>query len=234
LTPPDPDWQQANHHFVMRCQAYLWNELNRPALDYLLKQRGLHEETIKAAQLGYDPWRQVITIPWYLKQELWRVGARGLAPQGRKGPVFAGFKPGLYQADRLTSDKVVVLCEGEFDALVVNQVAGDVVAAVATGGIASARQIHWLARLTQVPAVLVAFDTEPSGERAARWWLKKLPNAQRWRPIGAKDPNDMVIKAGMGLRDWLGPALGILPEPEPASVTEAEQLPAWRRWLKGK
>jgi hypothetical protein len=55
-------------------------------------------------------------------------------------------------------------------------------------------------------------------------------NARRCRPLAAKDPNDMLVKAGVNLRQWLGE----VPEPDPASDTEAEQLPAWQRWLKGK
>ena len=91
----------------------------------------------------------------------------------------------------------------------------------------AARQVRWLA---QLPTVLIAFDTDPPGERAAQWWLNVLPNAQRWRPIGAKDPNDMLIKAGMDLRLWLAPALG-LETPPPAAAEVKPEGSLWQRLM---
>jgi hypothetical protein len=66
LQPPDRDWQLSKHFYVKKCQAYLWSKVNRPALDYL-RGRGLQEGTIDQAQLGYDPGRQAIIIPWYIE-----------------------------------------------------------------------------------------------------------------------------------------------------------------------
>jgi len=224
LHPPDLDWQRSSHFYVQKCQAYLWNEINQAALDYL-RQRGLKDETIEQAQLGYDPGRQIITIPWYIKDELWRLGTKSLA-EGGKAPLFAGFKQGLYNADRLTPEQPVLLLEGEFDALIVQQEVGDLVVAVATGGVTLGRQIKWVGRLIQMPQVLVAFDDDPAGDKAAGWWLKVLPhNAQRCRPLGAKDPNDMLIKAGLNLRQWLGE----VPEAKPETKPEVGSL--WQRLM---
>lgn len=213
---------------MKRCQAYLWNRLNQHALDYLRQQRGLADTTIEQAHLGYDPGRDIIVIPWYIDEALWRVSARALTPSGRKAPVFAGYKPGLYRADKIEPEKPVVLCEGEFDALIINQEAADLVTAVATGAVTAARQLRWVGKLALCSLVLVAFDTDPAGEKGAQWWLEALAhNARRWRPVGAKDPNEMYVKAGMNLRHWLGE----IPEPEPTD--EAEDSSVWR-WFKSK
>jgi hypothetical protein len=87
----------------------------------------------------------------------------------------AGFSPlHLYGADYLTLDKPVVLVEGEIDALTVQQVAGDLVTAVATGATGGARRAGWVAQLALAPFVLVAFDVDPNaaGDQAAAWWLR--------------------------------------------------------------
>ncbi len=159
---------------------------------------------------------------------MWRLGTKSLK-KGGKAPLFAGFKQGLYNADRLKPGQVVVLMEGEFDTLIVQQELGDLIVPVATGGVTLARQIRWVSQLFQVPLVLVAFDNDAAGEKAAHWWLEVLPhNTKRWRPMGVKDPNDMLIKAGMDLRLWLGPALGIEPPPPEEKPKEP---PKWRKIL---
>ncbi len=201
LSAPARDWQQTQHHYIKRAEVWLWHRDNRAAVDYL-RGRGLREETIRQAHLGYDPNRQIILLPWYIGGELWRVGARSLVKG--KHPAVSGYRQGLYNADQLTAERPALLLEGEFDALIVAQEAGDLVTPVATGGITAARQTRWVTALARLPQVWVAFDDDPPGEQAAEWWLEVLAhNARRQRPIGAKDPNGMHL-AGMDLRQWLG------------------------------
>jgi DNA primase len=107
-----------------------------------------------------------------------------------------------------------VLVEGEIDALTIVQALGEQVAAVATGSTAGARRSAWVARLSQAPAVLVAFDCDKrqgdgrgAGDKAAAWWLNALPNARRLRPLlhdanTLPDPEDV--------RGWIGRALAQL------------------------
>ncbi len=51
--PPDAEWQAEAREFVMRCKRKLWSKAGRKALDWL-HARGLRDETIKAARLGYS------------------------------------------------------------------------------------------------------------------------------------------------------------------------------------
>ncbi len=103
----------------------------------------------------------------------------------------------------MTAERPALLLEGEFDALIVQQEAGELVTPVATGGVTLARQVRWVAALARQPHVFVAFDADPPGERAAAWWLAALPhNARRCCPVGAKDPNAM-LRAGLDVRQWL-------------------------------
>ena len=93
-----------------------------------------------------------------------------------------------------------ILVEGEFDALAVAQEAGDLVAAVATGGTCGAQDPVWVRRLKAASLMLVAFDDDEAGETAAGWWLNALPRVRRWTPEG--DPAGM-LRAGRDLRAWV-------------------------------
>jgi Toprim-like len=92
--PPVLPWQQAALAVVEASERYLWSD--RPdalmALAYLRDVRGLSDETIRAARLGYNPrwaktsWRQAdgryaslapgIIIPWIVTGALWAVKVR--------------------------------------------------------------------------------------------------------------------------------------------------------------
>lgn len=72
--PPCKEWQAFGRVLAERAQVYLW-EKGHEALAYLLK-RGLNEETIRAAQLGYVPlgkdgkWFQRPFADWGLTDEM--------------------------------------------------------------------------------------------------------------------------------------------------------------------
>jgi hypothetical protein len=111
----------------------------------------------------------------------------------------------LYNVDALQPGRVAVLGEGPFDALAVEQAAGDLVAGVASGT-TSARRMRWISRLALCSEVLVALDNEDEQKsdvaQAIAYWLEVLhPRARRWRPY-LKDPAQM-LEQGMDVRDWM-------------------------------
>jgi hypothetical protein len=58
--------------------------------------------------------------------------------------------------------------------------------------------------------VLLSFDADNAGDRAAAWWRDKLGVwAKRWRPYW-DDPNAM-LQAGVDLRTWVREDLGLQP-----------------------
>ncbi|MCP4536522.1 MAG: hypothetical protein GY832_05195, partial [Chloroflexi bacterium] len=121
------------------------------------------------------------------------------------GPAGWGGGNPLYNAEALNAGKPALLVDGELDVLTAAQEAGDLVAPVATGSTSGARRARWIARLALCPSVLVAFDTDEPGEKAAHYWLNVLDNANRWRPY-CKDVNAMIVD-GFNLRKWLFVAL---------------------------
>ena len=233
LTPPAAAWQQRAREWSSFCRGQLAGRQGTGAREWLAR-RGLDQATVEQAGIGYNPrdryearslWglppadgdcaRAVwlprgIVLPWRIEGAIWRVNVRRplAAWQAAAGqPKYvgpAGFANALYGADGLAPGKPVVLVEGEIDALTVQQTAGDVATAVATGATGGARRAAWVARLALAPMVLVAFDADPNGagDQAAAWWLSVLANGRRLRPVGGKDVNAMHT-AGIDVRAWV-------------------------------
>lgn len=233
LRPPPALWQQRAAAWVALCERSLFARQGKGAREWL-ERRGLNETTIRQAHLGYHPsdrydarslwglppadgrrahsvWLpRGVVIPWFVGGALWRINVRRpLSPlQVNNGqPTYvgpAGFAPALYGADGLTPDHPVVLVEGEIDALTVQQMAGDLAVAVATGSTGGGRRAGWVTQLALAPLVLIAFDNDENlaGDLAATWWLGVLRNARRWRPVAGKDVNAMHT-AGIDVRAWV-------------------------------
>lgn len=219
--PPSTRWQARGLAFTHNCADRLWSSEGRRALAWLTATRGLSEETIRAAGLGFNPtdryespaaWglppahKRVwlprgITIPWLDGELLWRVNIRRPAGSPKYiGP--AGFGSGLYGAPDIVRGRPVILLEGEFDAQTVVQAAPDLATAVATGSTCGSRGKQWIDLLRHCSMVLVAFDSDEAGEAASAYWMAALPNAIRWRPPYTKDVNDMAALGG-DIRVWL-------------------------------
>jgi 5S rRNA maturation endonuclease (ribonuclease M5) len=219
---PCQTWQTSAKAFVKYCMDILWSEQGQEALDYL-RARGLKDETIKAAELGYNPaemWRpgvkwgrekkvwlaQGIVIPWFVGNELWRITIRdekAADPKDRYRQV-AGGSNGLYLSSYLHYDRPAIITEGEFDALSIAQEAGHDVSVVATGSTEGSHTARWIAALARKDMVLVAFDAEEKGDKAAQWWIDRLENAHRLRPWWA-DANQMLQDDIDLLNDWILP-----------------------------
>lgn len=198
---PGERWQQVAQAFTVFARDMLWKD--ELALEYL-RWRGLSDETIRSAGLGWNPhdlrrdpmgWgfadgRQIWlprgwVIPWEVGGELWRVSIR--RPQGKPkyiGP--RGCRNALYGADELDTEKPAIMVEGEFDALTLNQVASDLVDPVATGSTTWARRPRWIARLALSPWFWSA--SMPKSTRATgplSGGLKYCPTPFGGDPIGA-------------------------------------------------
>jgi DNA primase len=148
-----------------------------------------------------------VVIPWFVGGRIWRVFIRrplSKAQIAAGEPTYVQIPGGtnaLYNADRLCAGQAAMLVEGAFDALLVQQEAGDLVAAVASGT-TGARRIRWIAALAQCQPVLLSFDADAAGEEATRYWHEVLGEVSRvWRPY-LDDPATM-LQQGMELRRWV-------------------------------
>ncbi len=231
-TAPNPAWQMKAQAFCEACDYTLWTPTGAKALAYL-RRRGLTNETIRAARLGYhavERWEppegwglpgghkrihllQGIVFPWCVGPELWRVMFRREGEDVSKDERYKAIAGGgntLYRVDTLRPNAPAMVVEGPLDALSIAQEAGDLIAVVA-GGTTGGRRDRWIGRLALSSVVLLGFDADEPGEEAAAWWLKALGNrAKRWRPYW-DDPNAM-LQAGVDLRTWVREGIGMEPQ----------------------
>lgn len=223
--PPCRKWQEAAEAFVYRAHRYLlYNPNADRALTYL-QSRGLTEATIKQARLGFCPgWYKEslevwglseeqtdkdeaeiripegIILPWVVQGAIWKLSVR--RPTREYFQVL-GSSDALYNVDSIRPGQPVFLFESEFDALSIEQEAGDLATAVATGSASKGLTGRWLSRILPASYILQSFDGDDAGENGAAEWLKCLPPEKtiRWRPW-AHDGNDM-LRAGMPVRLWV-------------------------------
>jgi len=152
-----------------------------------------------------------IVIPWTFGGYIWRIRFRRplTGSQVAKGEdkyiQLPGSSNGLYGAGDVARGLPVVLVESELDALLLQQEAGDICTPVATGGTGGARRPKWIGMLAAVERVLIAYDADEPGEKAAQWWKAALPNGRIWRPLWG-DQTDMMTD-GADLALWVSEGL---------------------------
>ena len=149
-----------------------------------------------------------IVIPWLTNsgRVTWAVNIRRPAdkPKYRK---IEGSQSALFGADNLAGAEFVLMTEGEFDAILADQLLWDV-AGVATLGSAS-KQLDvttWGVYLLPARAILAAYDLDPAGKAGVAALMGKSDRMHLARvPVlraGDKDITDYV-KAGGDLWEWL-------------------------------
>lgn len=198
LPPIDPD------------EVKKWNIIlkkSKKVLDYLLNERGITEKTIEEYELGWDGDR--ITIPVYDKKGKIR-NVRKYKPNAKSSEAkLMSYKAGygsarLYPIRNLKYD-VILLCEGEMDAILANQLGYNAV--TCTGG-AGTWKTKWN-KLFEDKKVYIAYDIDKDGQkgakRVARMLLPvveqvKIINLPINEPKGA-DITDYFVRYGHTKRD---------------------------------
>lgn len=209
--PPDAEWRSRAEDIVKQAEVNLWGEQGTRALHYLKEQRGLTETTILEARLGYIPgdyrdWKTLyglpvpsgITIPWYADNFIWGIKVRRATGQQRYQQVSGGNVKGcLYLADTIQPGLPLMITEGEFDALIVRQVARDLVS-VASIGSATNKHINprWFSKFVSAPSILLRMDEDEAGHKALSQ-ISELSLASKYVqvPLG-KDVNEFYLYSG--------------------------------------
>jgi DNA primase len=167
--------------FVADSVASLWEPGGENARDYL-RGRGLTDETIRAAGLGFTPCVMVptkegdrcfrfsgVTIPWRDRTRLTKVKIRRF-PFPDLDPRYAeaySDRPLIFpDPAAIRPGKPLIVCEGEFDCLLLGQQLPE--ASVITLGSASARTDPVvLSRMLSAPRWFIALDADQAGDTAA-------------------------------------------------------------------
>jgi 5S rRNA maturation endonuclease (ribonuclease M5) len=213
-------WRASAQRLLDRANEMLLDDVDTNGVaTRWLASRGLH--TVRAV-CGYIPipcnatWGGLdVHIPsgfllaWYdhPDQHPYKLNVRRLDPKPNetKYHMIRGSENGLYNAHLIPNKPVVVLVEGELDALSIMHATNAQIYAVATGSVTGGRLQRYIAMLATRRTVLIAFDNDEPGEQASRYWLDLLPNGKRLTPL-AHDPNDMLCQK-MDITKWIRSAL---------------------------
>jgi len=231
--PPSKIWQKKAAAFVEWTVGQLWE--NKPAVDYLMG-RGLNTETIREANIGWNP------KPFFLARKAWGLPeklnkkrhVKLWLPRGVVLPVYQGgrlsrlkirrpdselrpddqryiFIPGGESVSMsLGSKPVAVVVEAELDAILLNQEAGDLVTSVALGSANVRPDTKTNKILKAAKHIIVALDADPAGARESwGFWIKTFSNAERWPVPGGKDPTE-AFQAGIDIKAWVKGVLSVM------------------------
>ena len=214
--PASAEWRVAAAEQVVAAHARLRSPGGKVGLDYL-HGRGITDATITAHGLGFLPpsetramgWRAAehgaIAIPWYFDGDFWKLSYRavGEVPKQHRYRQMAGsgvhaLPP--FNGDAITdSTRVVLIVEGEFDALIGQQCAGDGVAVVTWGSKSTGPNVWAALTVEDVPTRLVCLDADVSDTDRARW---SAIATHITLPAGSKDLNDFG-RSGGDVGAWL-------------------------------
>lgn len=158
------------HDYHRRLPRRLWR--------YLLDERGLSERVVHAALLGWNGTR--ITIPIFDRERRFVYFKLAKDPEDRtdspKMLLPAGAKAELYGWEHLrASRQEIVICEGEFDRLVLES--RDIAAVTSTAG-AGVFHPEWAEAFRAIPNVYVSFDNDEAGRKGAEHVARLIPQAR--------------------------------------------------------
>ncbi|WP_337177678.1 CHC2 zinc finger domain-containing protein [Paludisphaera sp.] len=219
--PPQPSGLPGTDatRLVDEAAARLWTDAGREALEYLRGPRGLHDDSIRAARLGWTPPVAVptrdgkvyrpsgVTIPWFDKGRLAMVKIRqGPGARMKYAEVFRDRPVAFPSLDAIRPGLPLIVCEGEFDAVLLNQEVGDMAAVVTVGSASTALTPGLLRSLLPATPWFIAVDADQAGDKFADGWPAR---AERVRPFGGeKDWTDLHATGRNRIRyHWL-PLLG--------------------------
>lgn len=206
---PLAEWQERARQVVSACQSVLWSEARTKARDWL-NRRGLVDEMVRHWKLGFNPHDQKlfglwvprgIVIPCLLAGRIWYIKVRRATGQPKYTQVSGG-QIALFGVDTLVGRDIAVITEGEFDAMLLHQEAGDLVGVATLGSAAARLPDAWVPYLLGVQRLLVAYDTDAAGAEGAVMWEAFTSRVQRLLPLVGKDVTDFYL-AGGDLRTWI-------------------------------
>lgn len=190
-----------------------------------LNARGIPDEVVNANIIGWNGWR--ITIPIYNRQGEVVFFRLAKDPDDPRPAPKVLSSPGstveLYGWDEVINQpKDIVICEGEFDRLVLQ--AQGFPAVTSTAGAATFRP-EWAKALHEIDNVYICFDNDQAGRTGAQVVSLMIPHAKvvEWpQEVGeGGDVTDFFVRLKRSREDFLK----LLESAEPASSTPARTQP---------
>lgn len=187
-------------------QVEAWHDALPPEIhSWLTGERGISEEVVAQAKIGWDGSR--IVIPIASPDGAW-LFAKQRQPPGKEetGPKYqypAGSKAALYGAHLLQGAAEVIVCEGELDALALRS--RGFISVTSTGGAGTFPE-EWASAFSGIPKVHVVFDLDDAGRKGALAVAKLIAHSRVGllpEELGEHgDVTDFFTKAGKSVEDF--------------------------------
>jgi DNA primase len=220
---PATSWQERARSFVTWSQQQL---VGSEGQEYLAK-RGINANTARTWGLGWNPqWWKIpaadwgltgdpvwlhpgVVIPhedldgqiWGIKIRVFKDGEAVTESGGKyRGPRGSKGRGMLYGEKELRRAPVLLLTEGEFDAVLAWQEAGDLCDVATLAGARKRMHPMAMATMLQYAATLAVLDDDDAADEG-RAYLREIP---RVRPVNPPDHDltDYLVNGG-NLRSWI-------------------------------
>lgn len=164
--PPKSKPQADFHAYITDCMNHV------SETDYWTKVRGFSPETVTRFQLGFDPQKQVVVIPYDSSHTYYMT--RSIQGKSFRKPktLDAGEEPIYHKAALYQENVPCFVCESPIDAISVMS-AGHF-EAVAVGGTGARKLIHQLEMQKPLCPLILSFDTDDAGRKASESLAKEL------------------------------------------------------------
>ena len=166
---PPPGMAEQYHERLVNGEA--------PEVMEYLQARGFTEETIKRFRLGVcgKGDRFFVSIPHYFDGECVCLKMRSVPPAKKSFLRWKDCPSVLFNGDCLADlkdqaprDRVVLLCEGETDAMALTQLGYRYAVSSTTGAGKADWPAHWVEPLDAATTIFIVYDNDEAGERGAK------------------------------------------------------------------
>ena len=227
IEKPVNQWAKKAVSLLFSSFKYLMSPNGLKHREYL-NLRGISNDTIKKARLGYnttpinyeydtfglDPetdhkgknrtvWiPDGIIIPYFDHVGLKRIRVRNANPFGKNRYVLVtGGTTEYFIYPGGCNSKITVVVESELDGWLVWQEAGDIVNVMAAGNSSTRPDQASFELLSSCPGVLCAFDFDDAGKKESEWWAEHF-KSEYWPVPKGKDPGEAFV-LGVDIRAWI-------------------------------
>ncbi|MGA1826285.1 MAG: CHC2 zinc finger domain-containing protein [bacterium] len=208
--PPSLEWQNRARKIIDLTKQWLWSDIGKKAKTWL-NDRGLRDETLIKWSIGYNPKDQQlcglwvtrgITIPCINEDSIWYIKIRRPYQDQKYINIPGGNNKALFGAESLHKYPSCIVTEGEFDCMLLDQEAGDLLGVATFGGTSGRIAKRWLQYLLSLERIFICFDMDSAGDGAAEKFLADSKRIQRIIPPKGSDITDFY-KTGGDLRCWI-------------------------------
>jgi hypothetical protein len=182
---------------------------NKTGFLYQRKNLGLEEEISNHGKTSKVWIPEGLAIPCYRDGLIQKVSVRRSKKGNLNEPPDDGSRYVIVSGSSArvnmmlgTSKEYVIVVESDLDALLINQLAGDIVSVIAMGSAANKPDYEAAKLLKKARVVLISLDHDDAGINATDWWLSGFLNTKRWPVLKCKDPGE-AYQRGVNLRSWV-------------------------------